>query len=164
MFFKLFSYFKFLLKSSNQHGVHSPFVYNFVTKGLYKKVDSSTKLEGFNLDNSLSKKEIKILKKIIKYFKPTSITANLKTESITLNKSNNLLFFNDLNKNEINKLSINYPNSIVVIKALHQNKSSLENWKHITHLEEATVTIDLFYFGLIFFRKEQAKEHFNIRV
>ena len=26
------------------------------------------------------------------------------------------------------------------------------------------VSLDLFYFGVIFFRKEQAKEHFKIRV
>ena len=31
----LFSYLQFLLKSTNQHGVHSPFVYDFVTKCLY---------------------------------------------------------------------------------------------------------------------------------
>ena len=29
------TYLKFLLKSSNQHDVHSPFVYNFITKCLY---------------------------------------------------------------------------------------------------------------------------------
>ena len=32
-----YSYFKFLLTSTNEHGVHSPFVFDFVTKGLYKK-------------------------------------------------------------------------------------------------------------------------------
>ena len=32
-------YLKFFLKSSNQHGVHSPFVYDFTTKCLYKKTD-----------------------------------------------------------------------------------------------------------------------------
>ena len=37
MFFKTYSYLKFLLKSQNQHGLHSPFVYYFVTKGLYKQ-------------------------------------------------------------------------------------------------------------------------------
>ena len=37
MFFKLKSYIKFILKSTNQHGVHSPFVFNYVTKCLYSK-------------------------------------------------------------------------------------------------------------------------------
>jgi hypothetical protein len=35
MWFQLKSYFKFLWSSSNQHGVHSPFVYSLVTKCFY---------------------------------------------------------------------------------------------------------------------------------
>lgn len=42
-FFALKSYFNFILKSSNAHGVHSPFVYDLVTKCFYDK----TKFEGY---------------------------------------------------------------------------------------------------------------------
>jgi len=35
MIYKIVSYLKFLRRSSNQHGVHSPFVYNLVTECLY---------------------------------------------------------------------------------------------------------------------------------
>jgi predicted O-methyltransferase YrrM len=37
MFFQIQSYLKFLIKSSNQHGVHSPFVFDLVTKCFYDK-------------------------------------------------------------------------------------------------------------------------------
>src|SRR5690554_2243502 len=39
----MISYLQFLLKSTNQHGVHSPFVFNYLTKGLYaqKKIYSN---------------------------------------------------------------------------------------------------------------------------
>ena len=35
--YQIIAYIKFLLKSTNQHGVHSPFVYDFITKCLYDK-------------------------------------------------------------------------------------------------------------------------------
>ena len=163
MFFGPFSYFKFLLKSTNQHGVHSPFVYDFVTKGLYKKVNSNIKLKDFTFDDEFSKKEEKILKKIIEYFKPTSIIINLNIEEITANKEFNLLFYSYLSKNKIKKIVAIYPKSFIIIKNIHQNKAMQKSWVEITQLQEATVTLDLFYFGVIFFRKEQAKEHFVIR-
>ena len=37
MLFKITSYFRFLAKSTNQHGVHSPFIFNLVTKCFYAK-------------------------------------------------------------------------------------------------------------------------------
>ncbi len=37
MWFKIKSYIQFLLQATNQHGVHSPFVFSFITKCLYKR-------------------------------------------------------------------------------------------------------------------------------
>src|SRR5690606_20450589 len=39
MMFQIKSYFKFLIKSTNAHGVHSPFVFDLVTKCFYDKTD-----------------------------------------------------------------------------------------------------------------------------
>jgi len=39
MFYILKSYIKFRLKSTNQHGVHSPFVFDFLCNGVYQQVD-----------------------------------------------------------------------------------------------------------------------------
>ena len=47
---------------------------------------------------------------------------------------------------------------------IYNTKKSAEVWQEIIKNEEVQITINLFYFGLIFFRKEQAKEHFKIRV
>lgn len=45
MLFQLTSYLKFLLNSQNQHGLHSPFVYELVTKCFYDKSEH----EGYEL-------------------------------------------------------------------------------------------------------------------
>jgi hypothetical protein len=36
-------------------------------------------------------------------------------------------------------------------------------WEEIKKHPKVTVTVDLFFFGLVFFRKEQAKEGFILR-
>jgi hypothetical protein len=38
-----------------------------------------------------------------------------------------------------------------------------EAWETIKKHPQVTVTIDTFYWGIVFFRKAQAKEHFTIR-
>jgi hypothetical protein len=69
MLFKIISYIKFLLKSTNQHGVHSPFVFDFLIKGLYTKEIKNNSISGYSELKKLSKKEQKVLSKIIAYFK-----------------------------------------------------------------------------------------------
>ncbi len=39
-----------------------------------------------------------------------------------------------------------------------------EAWEQIKDHKTVTVSIDLFHWGIIFFRKEQPKQHFNIKV
>jgi hypothetical protein len=38
-----------------------------------------------------------------------------------------------------------------------------EAWEEIKMHDRVTVTLDLFYFGIVFFRKEQVKQHFIIK-
>ena len=53
--YQILSYIKFLLKSNNQHGIHSPFVYDLITKCFYdrSKKESYSKLKDYK--NSLLK-------------------------------------------------------------------------------------------------------------
>jgi hypothetical protein len=39
-----------------------------------------------------------------------------------------------------------------------------EAWETIKQHPKVTVTINTFFWGFVFFRKEQVKEHFTIRV
>jgi hypothetical protein len=39
-----------------------------------------------------------------------------------------------------------------------------EAWSTIKKHPKVTVTVDVFHYGIVFFRREQSKEHFKIRV
>ena len=76
--YQVISYIKFLLRSTNQHGVHSPFVYNFVTKCLYDKTNygdytkiktSRNEFLESNSKRGTSLKNLYLLYRISKYFK-----------------------------------------------------------------------------------------------
>ena len=91
MFFKFFNYIRFLISSSNQHGIHSPFVYKFVTNGLYTKRKSSLN----SLTSSfhfLSKKQIQLLNKILSYFKIDNILELKNGEQLDQDSKENNIF------------------------------------------------------------------------
>lgn len=55
-------------------------------------------------------------------------------------------------------------NSILIFDDIHWSSEMEEAWKEIQHHREVTLTIDLFFIGIVFFRKEQkVPQHFIIR-
>ena len=54
--------------------------------------------------------------------------------------------------------------SIWIFDDIHWSKEMSATWKIIKTHPKVTVTIDTFQWGLVFFRKEQKKEHFVIRI
>ena len=53
--------------------------------------------------------------------------------------------------------------SVWVFNNLHQSKDKEETWEAIKQRTEVSVTVDTYHFQLVFFRREQPKEHFIIR-
>lgn len=239
-------YIKFLLKSTNQHGVHSPFVYSLVTQCFYNNTNyrayknianyKKTLFHNRNLvlknkqypiaqtlkNAHLSYKRTKLLYRIANYFKFKSVlevgtSSGFATQAIYLGnpkahittletcattsqfirahfKKNNLdhidvitgnldalatklasqqfdfIFFNNnpYKNNILNVfktlLQTAHNDSVFIITNIHANKGMREAWEIIKQHPKVKVTIDTFFWGFVFFRKEQAKEHFTIRV
>lgn len=166
MLFRAISYLKFLLKSTNEHGVHSPFVFKYVTEGLYRK-------------KRLHKnKSIDVLLKSIAYFNFTNILLvdnpqahgivqmqfpEIQSDSAIFD----LLFIDHLSEIDFKKLLSEgelHNNSMVLVNAINATKQEQETWHRLTELPEITVSIDMFYCGALFIRREQVKEHFTIRI
>ena len=163
--YPFFAYLKFLFTATNQHGVHSPFVYNFVTKGLYVKRKKDINISEHVLTTAIS------------YFNYKRV-GFVHTEDYIKNKI--AVLFDDLELdvlpldliyvgedgkpfNSISQESY-HNDSMMMLKGMHRTKKRRNYWERIKKLPEVTVTIDLFHCSLVFFRKEQAKEHFKIRI
>lgn len=280
----IISYLKFLLRSSNQHGVHSPFVYSLVTKGFYdrkkypaygvlknfrrsllkdKKVievtdfgagsrvfkSSKRKVSEIAKNAGISPKRARLLNRLVKYLQvdnalelgtsvglgtaamaagnkvevtsiegcpetakvaeekfkefglknvdlqvgrfkevlensgqrrvdsgpeKTLIPNSLSTQRTTNHKQQtthyDLIY---IDGNHQKKATLEYfqmllptvhNDSIMIFDDIHWSPEMEEAWEEIKLHSAVKVSIDTFQWGLIFFRREQEKEHFVIRV
>lgn len=73
------------------------------------------------------------------------------------NGERTLSYFNSLLNHVHNK-------SVIIFDDIYWSKDMTATWKKIIANERVTVSIDTFQWGLVFFRKEQPKQHFVIRV
>jgi len=257
MKYKLKQYIKFLFKSTNKYGVHSPFVYDLITKCFYDKTNYSAYKQlkdykkyllnnhnkivvtdlgaGSKITNRNTRvvsqiaknvgttvKRAKLFFRLNKYFKFNTVLelgtslgiathaislANPKAKITTIegcpniseftkdsfkqfkleniqvltgNFSNkietlkhntyDLIFFDGNHQKEA---TINYfetlletahNDSVFIFDDIYWSKEMTEAWETIIKHPKVTVSIDTFFWGFVFFRSEQKKEHFIIRV
>ena len=165
MWFRIASYLQFLLKSTSEHGVHSPFVFNYVTKCLYHK-------KKYHKDKSVN-----VLLKSIDYFKfQHAIVEDLEIKNLV--KENfprvqfgqqmlDIFFLESLSPSEFNTLLDEgrlHNDSLLIIDNIYGDKKKLEKWNYLIAQPEITVSMDLYHCGIFFIRREQVKEHFIIRI
>lgn len=91
-------------------------------------------------------------------------------QSTTQNSQPANLYFIDTNKKaaaliNFRKLLITKNNNTTLIfNNIYTSAEMQQAWHVIKNHQEVTVTVDIFCFGLVFFRQEQAREHFKIRI
>ena len=258
MWFQIKAYLKFLWHSKNEHAVHSPFVFNLITKCFYdKKVKpqyavlqqyrntllknkNSIEVTDFGAGSKvfksntriiaqiaktagISKKRAELLYRITHYFQPETIlelgtslglattalalgnkkskittlegcpnTANqcqLQLQKFNINNVTSVVtqfstYFSTSNfpllsfhfiyfdGNHSKKATLDYfelllptitNDSVWIFDDIHWSAEMEEAWETIKEHPKVSVSIDTFQWGLVFFRKEQPKQHFIIR-
>ena len=251
------AYVNFLLKSTNQHGVHSPFVYDLITtcfydstkhqeykilkqfrKELYKNsslitiTDFGSGSRVFNSDkrvvskmaktSGITSRRAKLLLRLVKYFEPKQILelgtslglgtsalslgnkkAHIKSiegcpetakiaqqqfdsfkltaidltvgafETIVPELTSKTYDFVYIDGNHTKEATLDYferllstvnNETVIVFDDIHWSEGMTEAWNIIKEHPKVTVSIDTFFWGIVFFRTEQVKEHFTIRL
>ncbi len=255
----LLKYLKFLTQATNQHGVHSPFVYQLVTQCFYQKSNQKV-IKGFTsaklglLKNKktilitdfgsgsrtfssnerkvnkiaksagIYKKHALLLNRIVRYlncknvlelgtslglattamvlenkqvqidslegcseilkiaessFKTIQIEKQITTyagefgntlPNVIKDKKYDLIFFDGNHQKEATLqyfetcLSTIHNDSVFIFDDIYWSEGMQEAWELIKQHPQVKVTIDVFKWGIVFFRKEQEKEHFKIRL
>lgn len=251
------SFFQFLLQSKNQYAVHSPFVYDFLTKCLYVKTPSASKrqlrrmrkaiiesnevLEVTDIGKGsqrfksvkrsaceiagfagMSWHKSKLINKMLNYFNfkkilelgtsvglgsiamaanhsrtlietveacPNTFSfaeqqfANLNLENIKVynyefrfflqnisdRKKYDLIYWDGHHDKQatldyfelIQKHIHQY--SVVILDDIYWSKGMNEAWKTICNHESVKVSIDLYFWGILFFNPNLSKQHYKIR-
>lgn len=164
---RVLNYFQFLFKSTNQHGVHSPFVYSYLTEGVYKTKKS---YKGY-------KKKDRLLQSTLAYFQVKEITGN---SELQINpereegKHRGDEVYTQLHyikaietySSEALQQLINTidEHTIFYIDTPYNSAKAIENWLALIENERFHVSIDFYIAGILFTREEQKKEHFTLRL
>ena len=186
---KLWLYFVFLWRSTNQHGIHSPFVFALVTKCFYAKKIYNTYSKFDTKTTDLKKAKFlcrfvnycnfntiyhsEFISKNFKIALSSNLDSVLKTYSEKIPKITNfeqklLIYVKSLpldNREEFQQFMERCSNdSIILIEDIRLSSTQFEYWKQLKSNPLVRVSIDTYWFGILCFRKEQNKEHFTIRL
>lgn len=158
---KVFSYLKFLLKSTNQHGVHSPYVYNYLTKGLYKNRKHFSNKET---------KSLKLIVSTVSYFDcKTVFTTNSKIhkniqnsfKTISINEHHelfDLIIIENLTDYKLYLDKMKNDSLLIILNTQNQSKEIVLN-----QTDDCTLVLDFYYMVVVSKRKEQKRENFFLR-
>ena len=162
--FYMFHYLQFWLRSTNQHGVHSPFVYNYLTKGLYPALPGTQKQEKAQL----------WLEKSIRYFKPETIYAlDKEAKSLAGNYPAKHTASSDAAEVIVAKQTPAGQSAILntvrhmgprQLLLFYNNSYDAAFQKQLRDDETITLVLDFYYGSLLSRRTEQLKENFFLRL
>lgn len=156
------SHLKFLFRATNQHGVHSPFAYALVTMGLYAKSHLPPhELLILQQKPLMPKRYFRALNNLLHFIIPGNNTAETGIRGLHLQTPITEVVLIDRYQEDIMEVPMptNEHTAVVVIKP-----GDDPGWKQAIQDPEIHLSVDCFYFGVLFKRSDQARQAFKIRI
>jgi hypothetical protein len=178
---------KYKWKAKGRHGIHSPFIFSLVEKGIKSELTNSN----FLSQNSKNLHFEQFVFKLLRYFKTQNIFIDEKKELTdweTFFRKNFSSLKIQLNLKELNKSSKNSSfdlifisnsnqlleklltlkpysknETVFLIEGIRSNKYIFEDWRKLCEMKTFHVSIDFFQSGLLIMRSQQEKEHFTLK-
>lgn len=156
----------FWFQAKSRHGIHSPFIYEFLDRAVYTR------------DVKKGSPRQRLLRATRVHFGPERIwvSTGLPANSGILKELNPDpalqrppfdLFVFDIPSQEVTEVlsdaGLWRNDSIVYLGNIRSSASAYALWEQIRVHPSVRVAVEAYWEGLLFFRKEQAKEHFKIR-
>ncbi len=164
------------LHALNRHGVHSPFVFDFVEQILNLKfhADDDASLNTVS-PVLLSGKNKGLLQRLIAYYvcqklillddkkESTHFIQSVNMEVVHSSFHTLVLVFNVLQPSDT-LFALADNNSIIVVANIYDSEEHTAAWKSLCDDAGVTLSIDLFDIGLLFFSKDfLIKQHFQLK-
>ena len=152
MILHYFKYLLFKLTATNQHGVHSPFLYSLVCSCFYNS--NFKKKKSLPINSKRNKLTLSLILENLKSFNET-VETEFKIEKFKI--------IYDTNKSLSQQIEdirlINTPH-LTLIDELHFQR---EEW-NLFILNSKYIIMDLYFYGIIIQRPQQSKEFFSLKV
>ncbi len=168
----------FLFRSTNAHGIHSPFIFDWVTQCLYKKRIHEAKIKKLipKFHQSLNVKQIQILRDSLRFLKLKDIyteapgshgifkimdSSDIKVSKETSDQNDAFFIATYQKKLALDLDTITTKDTFCIIfEAPHYN---IDLWNRLQEIFKASIIVDTFNWGFIFLGKKQKPQTFKIR-
>lgn len=161
------TYVKYFWRSTNEHGVHSPFVFDLVTRALRSKEEhpEHPAAAGLPFFDQLPRKYRKALNNTLHHFFSPGAPLPIIASALTSEDTGPDLVYCDTTGNRT------IPDTDHLLKTMENDtlllvhkKKDRALWDHLTRHPEIHLTVDCYHIGMAWKRSQQAKENFTIRL
>lgn len=164
---RIFDRLRFWLKARNRHGIHSPFVYRFLDTSLYRKDLRSlppqkrlliAAVDHFGIRSAHSEEPQGGLTTWLKNERPGILWGAPPYDLLLCESPCQALAFTP------GDTDLLHNDSVVFLGNLRKDAGTQDNWKEMTRKPQFPVILETYGAGLLFARKQQAPQHFRIRI